>query len=418
MKKLAIHIILLLASINCWGVTIDQTSATALNQVRLYKDSSFVEPTRIFFKEGDVFNIIDESLLQHPDADQKQKFKWYKIKSSNGDIGWIFGDGLAVFVAQQELNHIFQPFHQKKVKLSSGFENATTWIASIQGRDNFHQHDYMNPLYNEYYLVATNHRGRSVLMKCAGESARGETLIQRISCRDITGDGYEEFIIQRSTLNNGSHIEEKEVEIFSMKAGTLASIFLEHMSLAYEVNVPSPALYKFIEIENQSIRVSYIDYMPCQDYSQNCETDARFKKSERCMEYVTTYYNWDKRTKTFKNLYGSATMAIQGGVWKTGTALKKEPQNQSATISYLRKDQSLTIIKHYEKYVVEQGQKKIKNWFYVKDAEGIYGYIPAEKTGIASVEHADILNLYYSNPPLSKLTWNIKNIRFLKINLP
>lgn len=401
------------------AIQIDQTSATALNTVTLYQDSTFIQHTDFQYKEGTFFKIIDESYYEHPDADQKQKFKWYKVETNDKQIGWVFGDGLAVFVPHQDVDPILKPFHQQRVSLGNGFDNAVSWVGAIYGRDNFHAQDYMNPLYNEYYLVVTNKRGNSVLMKCSGESVRGETFAQKVETKDITGDGFPEYIVQRRTSNVGSNLDEREVEIFTMKAGTLSSIFLEHMTLSYESDVPSPALYKQIEIEEKSIRVSYVDYVLPNRYSQDHHLGPQYPRKERCVEYVTAYYTWDKRTKMFKNLYGESRMAPEAGLWgKSSYSIKEKPQVSSRTISSARPNEAITIIKHYEEYVVEGGKKLIKNWFYVRTADGKYGYIPATKVGLMNLEHADILNTYYMNPPISKLDWKANGDDFLILNLP
>ncbi len=400
------------------AIQIDQTSATALNTVTLYGDSTFIQHSDYEYKEGAFFKIIGETYYEHPDADQKQKFKWYKVETSDKQIGWIFGDGLAVYVPFNDLDPVLQPYHRKKVSLGNGFDNAMTWVGAIHGRDNFHAQDYMNPLYNEYYLVVTNHRGNSVLMKCSGESVRGETFVQKVEARDITNDGFPEFIVQRRTANVGSVLDEREIEVFSMKAGILSSVFHEHMTLNYEPDVPSPALYKQIEIENQSIRISYVDYVLPNRYKQDHQLGHIYTRKERCMEYVTAYYTWDKRTKTFKNLYGESRMALQGGLWSGSFSIKEKPLFSSPTVDQIKEKEVVTIIKHYEEYAVEGGQKVINNWFYVKTSNGKYGYVPAKKLGFIQIEHANLLNQYYLNPPIAKSEWKTDGDRFIIINIP
>ncbi len=404
-KQIILYTILFLAYHQMEAITINDSSATALNQVMLYGDSSFVEHSNHIYKEGDMFKILEQSEHEHPDADQKQKFKWYKVETPDQQVGWIFGDGLAIYVEQQELAPALRPYHRKRMQLGNGFDNAVTWIAAIHGRDNFHAQDYMNPLYNEYYLVVTNPRGRSVLMKCSGESARGETTIKNVKSLDITGDGHPEFIVQRGTKNIGSHIIERELEIYSFKAGTLVSIFQESLGLSYETGVPSPALYKHVEIEKQSIRISYLNYMTCDLYSQKLDTDARYPRQERCMEYVTSTYYWDKRTKSFKNPYGRTHISPQGGTWASGAVIKESPKKEGRTLAHIQKGAALTLIKHYENYVVEGGKKKIENWFFVQTEDGKKGYILSQSVGFVDLEHADILNQYYLNPPISKSDW-------------
>lgn len=416
MRKLFIaHIAFLCLAFQSLAIHIDQSSATALNTVTLYSDSTFVEETGYSYKEGAYFKVLAESYFEHPDADQKQKFKWYQVETNNQKTGWVFGDGLAVFVPFQNLEPTLKPYHRKKMTLGNGFDDAISWIAAIQGRDNFHAQDYMNPLYSEYYLVITNNRGNSVLMKCSGESARGETFVQKVITKDITGDGFPEFIVQRRTAGTGSSVDEREIEIFTMKAGTLSSVFLEHMTLSYEPNVPSPALYKQIEIDDQSIRIVYVDYVLPQNYSQNLSLGTIYPRKERCIEYVTAYYSWNKRTKCFKNLYGESRLAPKAVTWSSSFSIKEKPQFSSRSITNVYANEPFSIIKHYEEYVVEAGRKKVKNWFFIQTKRGKYGYIPAEKVGFIQMEHGDILNRYYLNPPISKSQWKMNGDAFLLI---
>ncbi len=406
----------LLCGTRAQAIEIDKRSAAALNQVVLYEDSTFIHHSNHTYREGALFRVLDETTKQHPDADQKQKFKWYKVETPDKRTGWIFGDGLAVYVEKNDVEPVLLPLHRKQIDLGQGFENSLMWIASIQGRDNFHAHDYMNPLYNEYYLVITNARGKSILLRCAGESARGETDIKDVQTRDLTGDAVPEIIIQRSTLNVGSHLDQREIEIFSLKAGTFSSVFRQHFTLAYDNEFPSPSLYKYIDIEDKGIRISYVDYVPCSKYAHH-EADPRFKRRERCMEYVTDYLSWDARKKEFSSAYGETRMDISGGVYES-TPLKPEPERGSKTLTYIPNTERITIIKHYEEYVLEHGKKKIRNWFFVKTTNGKTGYIQAENAGLIEVEHADILNRYYANPPLSKTTWKMDGAEFVRYWLP
>ncbi len=393
-----------MTSLNAQAVEIDLKSATSLNQISLYKDSTFIEDTGVLYKEGELFTVLEETELQHPDADQKQKFKWYKVQTPDGKTGWIFGDGLAVHVSKNYLSTTLKAYYHKKINLGNGFESATAWIASIEGRDNFHAQDYMNPLYSEYYLVITNNRGKSVIMKCSGESARGETEVVEIITKDLTGDNYDEIIIHRKTKNVGSNIDEREIEIFTMRAGTLSSVFSENLSLTYEAQVPSPALYKFIEIEKQAIRIAYVNYVNCNQYKALKGIKNDQPKKERCLEYVVSYYNWNKKNKKFENLYGDSRSVVRG-ISKQSTYLKSSPNNNGSSMGIVQKEEKVCIIKHYEEYQLIQGEKQIIHWFYIKNAKGEMGYIPAQYINFKNVEHSDLLNLYYKEAPISKFNW-------------
>ena len=64
-RLIIIHTILLVMSSNAFGVQIDPSSATALNTVTLYADSTFVEETKHVYKEGAFFKVIKESYFEH-----------------------------------------------------------------------------------------------------------------------------------------------------------------------------------------------------------------------------------------------------------------------------------------------------------------------------------------------------------------
>lgn len=391
---------------SAWGLEIDASSATALNHITLYQDSTFV--TEIGdYPEGSLFKILAESHYQHPDADQKQKFKWFRLEARDGKIGWGFGDGLAVFVPEADLVPALKPYCRKRLDLGSGFDGALTWVAAIHGRDNFHAEDYLNPLYSECYLVITSTRGKSVQVKCSGESVRGETRLGQLLTQDITGDGKPEIILERRTTAVGSQMEEAELEVFSMKAGTLASVFLEHLSLSYETHIPSPAISKFVEISTKTIRVSYLDYVTLEKYAQNYPKGPAHPRKERCMEYVTATYSWNSRNKNFQNLYGETRLAPQARLWEGAAALTESPHAQGPPLAYVQAGQRLEIIKHHEEYVVRGGQKKVEHWFFVQNQRGQQGYLPAKAVKLTNMEPAEVLNRYYLHPPLSKSEWSV-----------
>lgn len=417
MKETIAHILFLFLSFTALGLDINSSSATALNTVTLYKDSTFIQDTKDY-SEGTFFKVLETSYYEHPDGDQKQKFKWFKVETEDQQIGWVFGDGLAVFVPREQLSEVLLPFHNAKISLGQGFQNATTWIAAIQGRDNFHAQDYMNPLYSEYYLVITNQKGKSVMLKCAGESARGETIVHQITMKDVTSDNYTDIIIERGTSTYESELDERELEIFSYKAGTLTSVFLEHLTLSYDTNIPSPALYKYVEIDPRYIRVSYVNYALSTATTSQKNIPVNHQ-NERGIEYITTYYKWDKRQKVFKNLYGnsaSTLFANPRGNDNGATIIRTSPSKDATVVERIYQlEDVINVFKHYEKYVLENGQKKIEHWFFVETSDGSkMGYIPAKSVYFTDIDHAELLNSYYANPPLSKSEWKADARTFLK----
>ena len=389
-------------------------SATALNKVILYPDTSFTQHSNIAYTSGELFEIIGQSYLEHEDDAQNQKFKWFKVRTKDNKQGWIFGDGLAVIVPDNQLEDKLKSFHKRKVSFNSGFEQSIMWIASIQGRDNFHEQDFLNPPYKEFYIVITNHSGRSVHINYSGLSAQGKNELRHFQMQDLTGDGVSELILQRSTYPVASSLEYRSLEIFAIQAGTIAKIFEEQMNLSYGDDSPSPALYKFIEIEEQSIRVAFIDYVPNKKYSLPYDNDPISRTKERSLEYATYTYQWNERQKQYKLIYTESRTAPIAGVKNHGVIIQDKPKLSGKYITAVGKTDRLKVIKHYEKIVLAQGKKKIVPYLYVLLPSGKAGYLPAHEVGFIEAEHADLLNKYYLAPPIVKSDWNTKD-SFLKI---
>lgn len=398
---------LLLSQLQADDFNIGAQSATALNEIVLYPDSSFFKHSNIRYGEGALFDIVEISDLEHEDADQNQKFKWFKVKSrSDSQEGWVYGDGLAVHSDQHDLSQKLQPFHQKKISLNNGFENALLWVASINGRDNLHQKDYLNPIYNEYYLVITNSMGRSVHLKCSGASAMGESNLKQLKMKDLTGDGIPEFIIQKSIVSTGSDLEDRTLEVYSLQAGTLVKVFEERMTLTFDNNLASPSLYKQVQVEEDLIRIAYVDYVKSNRSNLGAAKDDLSSSQTRCLEYVTYSLVWDKQQKKFRSIYNKSISALNGKPIKISSPLLTKPDLRSASTQKLRPTDNLWLIKHYESYEVVDGKKKVQNYFKVQTDSGQTGYLLANDVQIEAVEQASLLNRYYQNPPLFKNNWS------------
>ena len=96
--------------------------ATVLNTVTLYPDSNYFEQSNTYFSEGELLEILEESVLEHEDDAQNQKFKWYKVRSISGTEGWIYGDGLAVMLPDTHVEPALRNYHKKRYGFNNGFE--------------------------------------------------------------------------------------------------------------------------------------------------------------------------------------------------------------------------------------------------------------------------------------------------------
>jgi len=396
----------------------DRRTGTAIGQISLYSDSSFLKPANINFEEGQLFEVIGESQLEHEDNAQNQKFKWYQVQTTEGQKGWVFGDGIAVIVPDAQVEDLLKPFHKKKRRFNNGFEVSRIWVAAVEGRDNFHSQDFMNPIYSEQYIVITNDRNRSVHIKYGGVSAMGETKLRRFELHDISGDHIPELVLLSSSTTQNNPVENRNFSIHSFQAGTLEKVLEERMTLTYSNDEPSPALFKHIEIEGQSIRVEYVDYVNCSEYTLSHDFDVKSSKKERCLEYITYTYIWDERVNSFRLLYEKSHSPPIAGVRNIGLALQKAPKLSAARGSVVAINQPIEIIKHYEKFILERGVKKIESYFYVHLGAGEYGYLPAKFVGLVDIKHANLLNQYYSNTPLAKSEWTSPDDFFEIITQP
>ncbi len=394
----------------CWhsfvqGQILPTRPATALNKVILYSDTSFFIHSSTFYEEGTLFEVIGETRYEYEDEAQNQKFKWYQVHTPDGKTGWIYGDGLAVIVPKGEIPPQLKPYYLKPFDFSKNLKGAIIWIASIEGKDNFHKEDYLNPLYKEFYLVLTSQLGKSMHIQYAGMSAMGNSELKHFEIRDFTEDNIPELILLKSSFTTGSSLENRTLDIYSFQAGSVVKVFEERMSLAYQHRTPSPALFKFVEVNKKAIRIAYVDYLNCDKYSQILQTNPYGKTSEKCLEYVTYSYNWHNSKKKYVSMYEESRTSIEGILKKEKAYLRKEPSFLSEVVTKLEHKMPLRIIKHHEKIIFRQGKKMIIPYLYVQAANGKYGYIHADNIEFKNIEHAFLLNRYYENPPLLKENW-------------
>ena len=388
--------------------------ATALNTVTLYPDSSYFKHSDIRFSEGELLEVLGETTLQHLDDAQNQKFKWYKVRSLSGQEGWVFGDGVAVMMENAIIDPKLKSFHKKKISLNNGFEKSVTWIAAIHGRDNLHDNDLLNPTYHEYYVVVTNEHGKSVHMNYESQSAMGREVLNLFQMKDVTNDGVADFLMETKSYSSSSDLENRTLEIFSLQSGYLKKVLDERMTLTYDDDLFSPAMFKFVEVSATSIRVEFVDYVACKKFSLPYQFDKNSETQERCIEFVTYTYAWDNRKKQFIQFYRESRNALKGIVYNPKIFLKSEPSFLSEKIEKLTPNTPFIIIKHFEKVFMQNGEKKISPYLYVQSTNGNRGYIRGKVVHFLNTEHAKVLHGFYKKPPLSKTELKSDKV-FLKI---
>jgi hypothetical protein len=402
------------ANLNAKSIIANTRPAVALNNVILYPDSTFAKHSNIILSEGEIFEVLGETYFEHEDAAQNQKFKWYFVRSRYDQEGWIFGDGLAVVVPEENIDVKVRPYHMQRMQFNNGFEDAIMWVAAIQGRDNFHQEDYLNPPYQESYFVVTNDNGSSAYFNFSEANARGKTEVRNFQLHDTTEDGITDFVLQTSSIATNETFENRNLQIFSFQSGSLDKIFDERMTLSYGDDLASPALFKYVEIDQNLIRVAYMDYLPCNAYSLPFPYDELKKQNERCLEYVTYTYQWNEQAKKYRMLYAPSRTSPQAQPVRNKVNIKNEPSYLGKVICVIGQSDKLQVIKHYERFVLDNGKKKIIPYLYVKLPSGNYGYIMSDEVDFLNIEHGKLLHEYYQLKPLTKEEWK-SDEQFLKI---
>lgn len=416
MRFIPLYIFLFLA-VGLQGQTLPLRPGTALNKVILYPDSSFFTHSNTFYEEGTLFEILEETRFEHEDEAQNQKFKWYQVKAPDNKTGWIYGDGLAIIMPTEDILPALKDFHLRKFNFSDDLAATTVWVAGIEGKDNFHEDDYLNPLYKEYYLVFTSQLGKSYHIQFAGESAMGQSTLRSFKLKDLTADNIPELLFLKSNFDNESRLEDRTLEIYSFQAGSITKVFEEQMGLIYAHKEPSPALFKFIEIDQKTIRVAYVDYVACANYSIMLNPNTVEEKREKCFEYVTYSFVWEEGTQTYQPLYEESRTAVEGKLIPEKGFLRSAPTYLSEVVEKLAPETTLKVIQHYEKVITQRGEKKVVPYLYVQAPTGNYGYIHAKDIQLQVGEHAPILNRFYKNPPLNKQDWML-DTNFLSIKIP
>jgi hypothetical protein len=433
-------------------------TATTIAPMRLYGDSTFTKPSEKSLVEGEIVEIIAETQRAYEDNSQRQKFKWYRVRTLKGDEGWLFGDNLAVMLPDAAVSEVAKPFFRRQVSFDNGFENAVIWFGQVEGRENIHKQDFMNPIYRELYLIVTNELGKSATILIGGAEQSGKKELRRLEVFDVTGNRVPEIILETTNLPSNSNIENRQIEIHGFQAGTLQKIFDEPMTLSFDGDMPSPALSKQIEIEGTNIRISYVDFVSPEKYSLGLPTQAKAgSTTERCLEFVTRSLVWDEKLKRFINLYRETRSTplvtarrkvyLKDAIPTTYTVPKKpivakpnkgkeefvskgneyprQPDEEEESVRKMgvkpliaaQFSERLQVIKQVEKYMkMEDDTKILEHFFLVRHASGAVGYVNARDVHFRYSDHADLLNRYYNNPPLSKIDWQGITNTFLVLN--
>ncbi len=376
-----------------------ENMAVSVNKFILFPDSSFYNHSNIAIAEGETFELIDETHLFHEDDSQTQKFKWYEIKLKTGKTGWVFGNNIAVYDAKA--TDLTDKLANKEAKLSSGFYNSKIWTASITGYDAVAANT--NP-YIEKYLVFTNGSQQSRYIQVGREQVEGKSWVEDVQLVDLNSDTYQEVIIQLNSQGGMSTTVNQYLEIFTLKQDDMRSIFSEKINLGKQAKNISPINRKFFDVEDGSIRVSYIDYFDCKD-----------SYGGSCMEYVTYTYAWDQGTSRFETLYEpSRTSPI---VKPLGNNLDLFPgPGLNQTIGKVGTRETLKVLGQEEKYVKVGDQVTKKIYFLVKTFDDKKGFIESTNVKFVENDYSKALNMYYHQPAVNTAQFDA-NIMAVQYNV-
>ena len=374
----------LMLSASAFQVSNMEKMAVSISKFILFPDSSFYKQSNIAIVEGETFELLDETKLYHEDDSQTQKYKWYNIKLRSGKTGWAFGNNIAVF-DKVNTDKLVDP--NQIAKLSYNYYNSKVWAATSLGYDAVSS---VQTPYVEKYLVFTNAANTSRFVQIGRERVEGKSWVHNIQLVDLNNDSYQEVIVQLDSKGSMSETVNQYLEIFTMKRDAMKNIFSEKINLGRASQNIAPINRKFLEIEDGSIRVAYIDYFDCSD-----------SYGGSCMEYVTYSYVWNKGTEKFETLYEPS---------RTQPILRPKSDNLdlfpgpglNQTIAKVDTRETLKVIAQEEKYLkYGGGVVKKKIYFLVETFDGKKGYIESKDVQFVENDYSKSLNSYYHQPAVN-----------------
>ena len=381
---ISIGFLFLVLSANAFESANMEKMAVSISKFILFPDSTFYKQSNIAIVEGETFELIDETKLYHEDDSQTQKYKWYKVKLRSGKVGWAFGNNIAIF-DKTNTDKLVDP--ARKAKLSYSYYNSTVWAASSLGYDAVSS---AQTPFLEKYLVFTNAAKTSRFVQIGRERVEGKSWVDNIQLVDLNNDSYEEIVVQLESKGAMSETVNQYLEIFTMKHDMMKNIFSEKINLGRASQNVAPINRKFLEIEDGSIRVAYIDYFDCSD-----------SYGGSCMEYVTYSYVWNKSTDKFESLYEpSRTQPVLRPISDNLDLFPGPGLNQ--TIAKIDTRETLKVIAQNEKYLkYGGGVVKKKIYFLVETFDGKRGYIESKDVKFVENDYSKSLNSYYHQPAVN-----------------
>lgn len=410
--KIAIIAILLLICLSANSQSIDATSAVALNKFTLYQEASFTAHSNVVINENTLLKIIWESEELDYDNYQNQMYKWYKVITFDGKEGYVFGDNIARY-ANDGIDQNFASLHNIKKSFAPNYKNASVWMAKLKGMD---AEDHGSAAYEETYLVISNNFSHSSFIRIGNVRSEGESKADFIEFKDITNDGFEDIIMQTSSRSIEREYTMKYLEIFSFQSKTLETVLEERLNVETNPSKTAPSLEKHFEIESDFLRVSYIDYVDCEEYC--CEEGLKNSPSNElaCLEHVTYSYKWDEQKNNFEIFYEKTSVAPTG-VPKSKIVYLYPAPGLNQRVGRVFDTETVKVYQQIEKFYKYGNMEVVEIFFLVETSRGVKAYIKSKDLKFVEVNHAALLNEYYSAPPFYSTGWKPKsefiNIKFI-----
>lgn len=413
LHRISTIVILLLICLSASSQTIGAHSAVSLNKFTLHKEATFTAHSNIVINENTLLEIISISDELAYDNYENQKFHWYKVRTLDGKEGYVFGDNIAIIEKLDEGSKFYN-LHNSKKSFAPNYQNAHIWIASLKGMD---AEDHGSAAYEETYLVITNNFGHCSFIRLANVRSEGEIKTDFIEFKDITSDGFEDVVLQTSAKTIERNFPTKYLEIFSFQSKELESVLEERLTVETYPSKTAPTLIKHFEIEEDLLRVSYIDFVDCENYC--CQEGLKNSESNvaACLEHVTYSYAWNRLKNKFELFYEKTSIAPTAIPNKKIVYLFPAP-GLNQTVGRVFNTERVKVYQQIEKFYKYGQTETIEIFFLIETERGVKAWIKSKDLDFVDASHADLLNEYYSAPPFYSTDWKptvqFVNLKFTK----
>ena len=385
-----------------------QQQALVLSPVELLADSSFAADTKGTLAKGQLVEILQHSQVLHEDKTQTQQFYWYQVKDQDQNRGWVQGAELALLHLNPAKYIGIEQLTGGAYNMGIGFDSSVFYWGEVIGKDDVSSHFSSDNVYRENYLVFVNPQNKVIYLPAGTQSERGDNICQGVYFADMTGDGYQEIVLYRSLTGKEMDEEVRLVEVYQLVENQFQLIFEQRLNISFASMIPSPARYKFIDIQPDGIRIEYPQYASCGATHFGEIIKNQEVTYQKCMSWVTETFTWDKVSHRFNHFYQPSSLPLRAKTNQNGSFLREQPDIRSESILTLQSGMRLKVLAHLEKIVTIKNKKVARIFFLVKTNDGTIGYLPSSQITFVKSQHAALLNAFYTKPLLLKHHWQGK----------